>query len=147
MKKTDIAYIAGLFDGEGSIQITNYIHKGNGSQCWEVRCSLAQKESYLPLLMQFHFGGSVQRRYKGHNTRHWKASGRDTYEFLKVVLPYLKVKRPQAELGIKFQERIWEQKQKWGRSGLPDEELAVRQAQRILMSKMKHYGKDVLASY
>jgi len=53
-------------------------------------------------------------------------------EFLKLILPYLQLKRPQAEIAIKFQAGV-------GKSTriLTDEQLAVREAQKILLQEMK----------
>ena len=36
----------------------------------------------------------------------WILTHKKAYEFLKIITPFLKYKRPQAELAIKFQQRL-----------------------------------------
>lgn len=65
---------------------------------------------------------------------HWILGARKASEFLKLILPYLKLKRPEAELAIKFQSV------KKMRPIKTDEEMAVEEAQRIMLQNM-HRGK------
>lgn len=144
MTDTDIAYIAGLFDGEGCIQIYHVIQP-DGAHQWDLRCHLAQKFDYLPNLLKFYFGGSVRLDSKNHQVYKWNTSSRKSYEFLKTICPYLKIKKPQAELGIKYQERVMSHLGRGVLHSAPpkrlsDEELNTRESMRILMKELKTIG-------
>jgi len=69
---------------------------------------------------------------------HWTIACRKAGEFLKTILPYLNLKRPQAEIAIKFQDA------KKFRNSKTDEESAVEVAQRIVMSRMKDKIKETI---
>ncbi len=133
MKKTELAYMAGIFDGEGCVQIVKRTDR-NGQH--SLRVSLEMANEYIPSLLKFHFGGSVHKRdlqSRGWQTQwHWVAVSNRAKLFIEAILPYLKLKRNEAELGLKFQSSMHTV---GGR--LTDGEVAVREAQRILMSKMK----------
>ena len=136
MKNTDLAYMAGFFDGEGSVGI--YV-KSYAKNQYYMKCSLTQAGEFLPNLMKFHFGGRTysagRREIRYKDQWEWKIYGHQAKEFLKAIVPYLKIKRAEAELAIEFQGSMSRRK------GLPhllgDEELAVREAQRILMANLK----------
>jgi hypothetical protein len=60
--------------------------------------------------------------------------------FLEVILPYLRLKKPQAELAIQFgKARTARGKHK------TDEQLAVEEAQLMLMRQYNKRGKEVLS--
>ncbi len=133
MKRTDLAYIAGIFDGEGCIQIVKRTDR-NGQH--SLRASLEMANEFIPNLLQFYFGGSVHKRdfrSRGWQIQwHWVVSSNKAKLFIEAILPYLKLKRNEAELGLKFQSSMHTVGER-----LTDGEIAVREAQRILMSKMK----------
>ena len=61
MNKADFNYIAGFFDGEGSVFLTHRME-------WRSRCriSIAQKDPTILLWIQEEFGGRmVQKRHRG----------------------------------------------------------------------------------
>ena len=55
-------------------------------------------------------------------------------EFLKLILPYLLIKREQAELAIMFQDE-----KHYGH--ISEKEAAIKEAQRILMQTYNKRGK------
>lgn len=135
MKRTDIAYAAGIFDGEGCIRITKNPKR---RYAYGLECSLEMANEYIPRLFKFHFGGSAHsktRIIKGQPYFYcrWAITTHLAATFLEVILPYLKLKYPQAQLGIKFMEGLYPRGGK-----LSDEVLAVREANFILMKEMKH---------
>lgn len=141
MKKVEVAYCAGLFDGEGCIRIAKY-KKGRAS--YNLKCLLEMANEYIPQLFKFHFGGGVYSKKRIINGKpyfatRWEISTRVASNFLEVVLPYLKLKKAEAELGIKFAKGIHSRK---GRTRiLSDEELVLREADFILMKSMKGKGQ------
>ena len=90
------------------------------------------------------FGGSVVPRnftesyeFLYPNRRQqwkWSIAQNKAVEFLKLILPYLQMKRPQAELAIAFQgkKRVYQK---------TAEKAAILEAERILMGKMNKKGR------
>ena len=134
MKKTDLAYFAGIFDGEGCI----IIRKVKGYH--NVMVAVANTNEWLCRQFYFSFGGGVRLRSKQIQNRQpiwaWQAYSSDAKNTLVLLLPYLKLKKPQAEIAIRFANRM--QKKKGGR--VTDGELAVREAERLLIS---NYNKPL----
>ncbi|MBL7167025.1 MAG: hypothetical protein ISS55_11200 [Dehalococcoidales bacterium] len=137
MKRTDLAYIAGIVDGEGYIGITADGKKfKHGRQNLRLRVTVTNTSEWLCQYLKFRFGGGkILLRTLSPNHRpcwQWQVDYQKAGDFLKLILPYLHLKKPQAELAIKFQEAK-------GRStrALDEKKRAVEEAQRILMQNMK----------
>lgn len=86
---TEAAYIAGFFDGEGSINITN---KG------QVRVVMSQKKPEVLYWIRDTLGGGTVRQLtkRGEAYECWRYgvySIRQVCSFLDMVLPYVVVKR------------------------------------------------------
>ena len=133
MKKTDLAYIGGFLDGEGCICLTRF---GNKRQYIRLDVQVVQANEWVIQWLKYSFGGFVckVKSYKLHHKQRWawKISSREALAFLKVILPYLKLKRGEAELAIKFQES------RRGRGNrVTGAEKVLEEADRILMSKLK----------
>ena len=59
-----------------------------------------------------------------------------------MMLPYLVVKREQAQLAVEFQEHVSTHPRK-GNKVLSDEELAWREAQRVKLSTIRFWKEDM----
>jgi intein-encoded DNA endonuclease-like protein len=100
-------YLAGFFDGEGSVTIVN--HKGKYNQ-YTLPVNIANINTDLLNWLQQNFGGHIYP--KGYRTgqKHdcftirWENS--KTLEFMKSILSLSKVKRGKLLVGIEFQEKI-----------------------------------------
>lgn len=99
----DLAWAAGFIDGEGAVGL----YKKNTSHCYFsffVRISVANTN--LPALERLKnmFGGSIQRtNHNGRNQKPcwtWYCQSALAAKTLEQLLPYLFVKREQAELCI-----------------------------------------------
>jgi len=116
IKPEEIAYIAGFFDGEGSI----YISKSKKQYFLTV--SVVNANLYvLEFIRKLLHIGKVSRN-PDKNMKHRKVYrlrlySNDAKNFLEIVLPYLRVKTEQAKLAIEFQSRM-----KNGRLTIPKEE-------------------------
>ena len=113
----DVRYIAGFFDGEGTIFIgrgkrkrlpTAKTRTGCG---WHLVVSLAN--SYAPVLDEIasNYGAKrLQYQFKEGMANkpcyNLRFKSQDAYRFLKDIYPYLVVKRAQAALAIQFAEYI-----------------------------------------
>jgi hypothetical protein len=102
--ETLVAYIAGLFDGEGSIGIYPCGPSGYNRRGYHLFVTLTQKDRRILDALKTTFGGSVQRANTCH---HWRLYANDAAEFLRLLRPYLILKREQAELAVMFQRLPW----------------------------------------
>ena len=137
MKKTDLAYVAGLFDGEGSISIVKNKKWNNHT----LQISLGSTDEWICQSLKMMFGGNISLKNETHDgiraCWQWSNGSRKAYNTLLLIVPYLRIKRPQAEIAIKFQKAKIERAFGKGLNKfLTDEERAVREAQRILVMGM-----------
>ena len=144
MKKTELAYIAGLFDGEGCIHISRIkSSKHTHGLRHQLTVDMCMANPFLPELFQFHFGGQygTKKVPDDHKSQwRWRTSSHIASEFLKTILPYLKIKRDEALLAVEFQERI-ELHGRGSSRPVTDGEFAVREAQYILLRNLKDKSK------
>ena len=147
MKKTDLAYYAGIIDGEGAIGIAKHKRKDTKhGYYFELQIQVTTADEWLAHSLKFAFGGHVNLQNTSGSTFtsrltlwKWTIHARQALVFLKAVLPYLKLKHYQAEIAVKFQEA-----KRIGRK-LSDEALAVEEAQRILIHSRTRKGKKILS--
>ena len=99
MSETEKAYLAGFFDGEGSISC-----HFNASGCIQLQMSLVN--SYDAPLIRLHelFGGSLFQCKRGPTGRktlwRWTVVGKACQLPLETLLPYLQLKKRRAEYGL-----------------------------------------------
>lgn len=138
MKKTDLAYIAGFFDGEGSIQLIKLKPpQPHHSPRLNLGVSVSQANEWIIQLFKLHFGGYISKRIDprpGHRvTWEWQLRCKKALLFLETIYPYLRLKKSEAELGMAFQRS----RKHIGRRCKTEKERIVEEAQRILMSQLK----------
>lgn len=125
--KTDYAYVAGIIDGDGCIQIINDTSSKWNS--WTLRVDVGNNSTKIIDKLTGIFGGRacIHRRkskiYEGdfkrrHIYYNWTVQGSKAYETLKKIKPYLKEKKAQADVGIQFfiHQRQTTIRRKWGLS-------------------------------
>jgi hypothetical protein len=108
----DIRYCAGLFDGEGCVAIRKWAKPNSTHIRYSVYCSLGM--TYKPIIeeLQGRFGGSLHlNRHDLRNPKHriqftWVAASQIGATAMRQMLPYLVVKRDEAELAIALQDHI-----------------------------------------
>lgn len=111
MDAVNLAYVAGLIDGEGCI------HMENSRTTFRPRLSVGMTEPALPLLQELHaeWGGTLYQQRQA--TERWAAAwtwhcgGPWAAVVLRAVQPYLRLKAGQADLAIET-HAIWEGLQK-----------------------------------
>jgi hypothetical protein len=114
LTETEKAYLAGFFDGEGCINISSSQPKGNATtrhqlvvvigQCneefltrWSAKCGIGKlyedrsDKSNIPKILR---------------AWHWRMHGKQAATFLSTILPYLDIKRTQAEIALKFDQTM-----------------------------------------
>jgi len=109
MDSTELAYIAGFLDGDGSIffQIIprrDYKHK------FEIRGSIAfyQKTNYAEILnwLKSYFGVGYIRHRKTGISDYTIVELKEVQRILELLRPFVKVKKRQVELGLLILQKI-----------------------------------------
>jgi len=141
MKKTDLAYLAGIFDGEGSIVIhKNKPIKRMVNPTYVIEANVYNTNEWIIRQFHFSFGGGVHLQKRQMPSTHsgkcpiwvWQISANKALPFLKTLLPYLKLKRGQVEIAIKFQEE--KVRKRYRRSD--EKDLAIAEATKLLISNL-----------
>ena len=99
MNKDKLLYLAGFFDGEGSINIIkrNRPHPKNPE--FNLAVAIGQKDGATLDWITDNFGGNVYL-VKRDGSFFWAIGNRKAYNFLKIIYPYLQYKKPQAEVAF-----------------------------------------------
>ncbi len=130
--------MAGFFDGEGCIRI-NRIKQKRFSVRHSLYVSIGQNDGAIMDWIVGNFGGGVLP-VKRDGSFYWYIQNNKASSFLKEILPFLRYKRPQAELGIRFMGRI----HKRGVRGqkLSEHEIRIRDSFFMEMKRLKKIYKD-----
>lgn len=97
------AYMAGIFDGEGSLSITN---RENHSSYWGLQIGMTNRE-VLELFQKKLDGHILKEKLEANRKQMYRYQLRNQnriYFFLKEILPYLIVKREKSKEFIKYIE-------------------------------------------
>lgn len=138
----ETAYIAGLFDGEGSISI-HRTTTGNYSTRYylQVVIDMTDRETmdwvaeYCNTTWAYHSNPHYGNKDSYRVTR----GNRDGISFLKEVFQFLITKKERAQLAIEFIENF-DARKRTGASRLPDSVLAVRESYYQRMRELNKRG-------
>jgi hypothetical protein len=108
MNVSDAAYIAGLFDGEGSITYKQYMRKRKGKNkaypTWNIQMEISMTERSIMIWLSEVLGcGSVNKRppHKASMGKkmqwRWRCGYRDAYYVCKLIWPYAHIKLPKIQ--------------------------------------------------
>ena len=104
----EVAYIAGLFDGEGCVSSKATQTNHGSRQTVSIQVDMTTP---APLyLCQRIFGGKVvpsQQRYGWNTLYYWRLGSKKAEFFLRVIEPYLIIKKEEANLAITFLNCGW----------------------------------------
>lgn len=110
MDLTDLAYAAGLFDGEGYVGIGKHYtpNRPDRTPSYQIQCKVSMADIQAIEFLSVHWGGrtyySKQRSPKHRPVCQWVLLDKESVVFLKDILPYLKVKKERASIALEFQE-------------------------------------------
>jgi len=143
MNEADLIYIAGFFDGEGSITIhingRRYSPRGV-SPNHTLQVSVGNTDSLIPSWIYSLYGGSLTHRLPDNKrckrVTQWTIRCSGALKFLEDIYPYLKMKRPQAEIAMNYQRN----KKMCGPKKLMAEEIEWREKQRIDIRTLNKKG-------
>lgn len=107
MKDTDLAWAAGFIDGEGCIQIAKGT-TGDGYTYYSLNLTATQLDPEPLEKLRAMFGGSIMLTNSAARRNNpiwrWQAAPVPALAALVAMLPYLTVKRREAELAIDYQQ-------------------------------------------
>lgn len=142
MARTDLAYFAGLFDGEGCVVV--HVNKSTNerrSPQHQLLCQVTMADSPVIQSLKDAFDGNVSiRRAKNplHKTLYqWSVTANKAKVFLEAVQPFLRVKKYEAWLGLEFVEQ---KTNRVGNGYLAEEELALREGFKLALQTAKREG-------
>jgi hypothetical protein len=110
LSETEKAYIAGLFDGEGCVHIAVNKPRPKGINPYhQLMVCVANTNQEIIKYLFDSFGGRVADNVRKENQQPcqtWWIYAKEANAFLKLIFPYLRIKKLQAEIAIKFQSEI-----------------------------------------
>ena len=106
MNTKDISYIAGLFDGEGCFSLSRRSHSyGDGFQP-QIQMAITNERIVAWLLKTIGFGHCYPKTRLTHGgLKVWTylvTKHSDIKALLEILVPYLKIKKPQAKLLLEY---------------------------------------------
>jgi hypothetical protein len=99
--ETRLAYYAGLFDGEGNVDLS----KNSVGSSHRVRSQVSQKPKQLLEMCKSDFGGSLYHN-KANGGWLWVLHANQAIRFFNAILPYLVLKREEVKLAIEYQRQL-----------------------------------------
>jgi len=112
----NLAYLAGILDGEGSISILKAMEaRRNWRPRYSLRLSVDNTSAILIDWLQKNFDGHIHKRKSRRDSREnvnvanhqkaffWYCGGNKASDILSLCLPYLMVKKEVAKIALKFQ--------------------------------------------
>ncbi len=139
VKATDLAYIAGLFDAEGSITVGRYLYKAKGNPyvCYSLAAVVSNSNLNLLKFCISLLGGTIVVPHRGEKwpykqVYYWKLPSRKAANMLRAILLHLKIKKRQAELAIEFQDAMH-----YTGKGHPRSEAEISDRERIRAEIMR----------
>ena len=111
LSETDLSYLAGFFDGDGCINISKSHPKHSKSPRHVLQVILAQANR--PFLQMWAERTGIGKLYqfksqtKLNNRQemwHWRMTGQQAEDLLRLLMPFLLIKRAQADIAIEFRE-------------------------------------------
>jgi hypothetical protein len=131
MTKLDWAYFAGLFDGEGSVTISQVTRRTATKSCraGQTLTNMSMRISNnnpIPLLeLERRFGGRVRPHSSSReNSWVWICQGAKSVEFTKKILPFVRIKPGQLDCYLAF--AALKRRKAQGAKKLTKDELAER---------------------
>jgi len=138
-EKISIQYIAGFFDGEGGIYVTQKVDKRFGKDILvrNIRCQITNGDIKVLKMIQQKYGGIIREKQREEG---WKpafyleiSSQKDMLKFLRDIEPYLIIKKEQVKLAIQYlKSRLSHQHKRY-----TDEEIKITERIRSLTKRGK----------
>lgn len=107
MKRTDISYTAGIFDGEGCVDIYSAMsNKNSKNLSFMLRVVISQKDGKIMNWLKDRFGGYVRQERKGKfSIYRWDIRSQKAHDFLSLIYPFLIIKKEQVKIALEFDKK------------------------------------------
>lgn len=144
LTETEKAYIAGLIDGEGCFNVSKQSHP-RARKGFKITCRLLvvnTDASMMLWLLKTIGAGSIYTNEKIFNPK-WKPvhryyiNGQQAVELTRLIVPYLQIKKKQAELLLSFPANYK------NRCGLTDEQYTIQDKTYFQMKSLNKRGLTV----
>lgn len=134
MEQTDLAYAAGIIDGEGSVTIQRQGLRNIGVPIVTVGMTHLPTLQFLKALL----GGTVHemRRASRRPMWRWYSGGQVAVNALASLQPFLRTKTAQAWLACEY----WAQRTVYTPHPVPPEEVALREGYKLAISYLNQGG-------
>jgi hypothetical protein len=143
--ETEIAYIAGLFDGDGCVGL--YTRNKTVSNSLELSASIGGTNPFPLIKCKDYFGGfihiqgqrSTKKGYKYKTFWNWKVCARKAEYFLGQILNYLIIKKQEVEIALESRKLV-DPRSNFGKS------INVEMQKTNMANKMKELKKQEWAT-
>jgi len=136
MEETDIAYLAGIVDGDGSISIAKCTrYKGRCRYWLQLNVTNCSKE--LVEWIKDRYGGTIQTKTpttKGRAIYRWCLANQNAEYLIEELVDYLIVKKDQAYVALEFRNTYG--KTDYRQGGLSQDIIDMRDVMREAVSKL-----------
>ena len=145
LPKELLAWMAGFFDGEGSIELGVYRNKRTNTMYFKRRVCVANTDLNVLNLFRTNFGGCIyessfsKKNIKWKQMYYWNVATKQSISFIRAIYPYLRVKKQRADLYIMFEDCI-SYKMMLGRGSKPlkKEEMSRRL---VIVNELKRLNR------
>jgi hypothetical protein len=132
-------YLAGLIDGEGAVTILHYRSESRFRSHISVLVTMCDREPLDAIATRF--GTRVltlpRRNSRWRTAYRWQSQGVAAENLLRAILPYLIVKRQQAELALAFRDTLTAE---GGRTKITAETMHLRAALAAEIHRLNERG-------
>lgn len=144
-KDTDIALLAGLVEGEGSIYIGNFsCNPLTKLPYYQTNLQITNTDKIMIDWLENTFGGLVNKRTKKqHDDKSrkqayiWTVTGDRLTHLCNLILPYMFGKRRQVEIMLEMRATYTKNGAKKGTQGIQSLPIEVRHKRQSLMDEMR----------
>lgn len=139
LTETEKAYLAGLFDGEGHI---GYYKNTTGYGNFNLMVTITNTDHRVMKWLKDKLTiGKISPKQKTHNKPAWTwqiRNSHDAFEFLQIILPYLVIKKDQADLLLSLLDAEQKIPRIRGQKRISDELLTQRFKLAADLKVLKH---------
>lgn len=140
-----VAYTAGIMDGEGTFYIGNYSgNRKNGDKHYQTLIAVATTDKPLMDWLFNTFGGGFREytpKQMAKNSRkqvyRWQATSNRMLHICELILPYLVIKKRQAEIMIEIRQTFNDEHNIKGRQHVQNLPKGILELRQQLMNELK----------
>ena len=147
--ETDLSYAAGIVDGEGCLMAERSKRQRKSGNChinYVPTVKVAMTDQVVIGWLYNLFGGDtgiIQPHIKNYKIQYtWRIRCKPAIEFIKIIKPYLKAKKLQAEVFVAFEKTLTNNRPSTGRWGAELLDPNVQSQKEKLYNLLKNLHKE-----